>query len=137
MSSNVWQCLVDPVQFETAILNLLINARDAMKNGGSLTISVNNTSITESSEAIKAGDYVEILIQDTGKGMDRDQLSQAFEPFFTTKEVGKGTGLGLSMVFGFLRQSNGSIELSSEIGEGTRVKGSIYCYWRTMMICGS
>ena len=119
---NASQCLVDPVQFETAILNLVINARDAMNSGGSLTISVQNTSISKDSDALKAGEYVEVLIEDTGKGMSLDQLNQAFEPFFTTKDVGKGTGLGLSMVFGFLRQSNGQIDLSSEKGEGTKVR---------------
>lgn len=115
---------VDPALLETAVLNILNNARDAMPKGGVLTMEARNVVIDEAfvetrNEEISAGHYVMLAISDTGVGMDNETLSQVFEPFFSTKGVGKGTGLGLSMVFGFVRQSNGALRAYSEVGVGT------------------
>ncbi len=112
--------LADPTQVEVAVLNLAINARDAMPAGGVLTITTRKTRIAGDPE-LDAGDYVELAISDTGSGMSRDVRERAFEPFFTTKEVGKGTGLGLSMVYGMARQSGGTARIDSEPGKGTSV----------------
>ncbi len=118
-----WQALVDGPQLENAILNLCINARDAMPEGGLLIIETANRHVDEELAAqigeIAAGDYLVLSISDTGIGMAGDTLAHAFEPFFTTKEVGKGSGLGLSMVYGFAKQSRGHIILYSEPGQGT------------------
>jgi signal transduction histidine kinase/CheY-like chemotaxis protein len=118
--------LIDPSQLSTAILNLAFNARDAMPNGGKLTLETRNVVLDENyasmnSEA-KPGNYVMIAVSDTGDGIPRSLLDKVFEPFFTTKDVGKGSGLGLSMVYGFVKQSNGHIKIYSEEGHGTAVK---------------
>ena len=113
--------MADPTQLEVAVLNLAINARDAMPDGGTLTISSKRRRISEDSE-LEPGNYVELSISDTGCGMEADVANRAFEPFFTTKEVGKGTGLGLSMVYGMARQSGGTARVESEPGKGTTVK---------------
>ena len=114
--------MVDPAQLETAILNLCINARDAMPDGGRLIISVGPRSVAAGGrDELAAGDYIKLAISDTGNGMSEAVRLRAFEPFFTTKEVGKGTGLGLSMVYGFAKQSGGSVTIESKIGVGTRV----------------
>ncbi|HUN39677.1 MAG TPA: response regulator [Acetobacteraceae bacterium] len=119
----LWPCRIDPVQFEAAILNLVVNARDAMPNGGMLEIAAVNvtvaTPLLEPSGALDPGDYVCIRVTDTGVGMGPDIAARAFEPFFTTKEVGRGTGLGLSQVYGFMKQSEGHVALESEPGRGT------------------
>jgi PAS domain S-box-containing protein len=112
----------DPHQLETAILNLAINARDAMPQGGTLTVSTGLRSVRAKTAALNntvAGDYVVISVADTGSGMSADVISKVFEPFFTTKEVGKGTGLGLSQVYGFAKQSGGFVTIDSVVGEGT------------------
>jgi CheY-like chemotaxis protein/two-component sensor histidine kinase len=113
--------MADPTQLEVAILNLAINARDAMPNGGVLTFSSKRIRIADDPE-VEDGDYVELCISDTGLGMPPEVAERAFEPFFTTKEVGKGTGLGLSMVYGMARQSGGTARLDSTPGKGTAVK---------------
>ena len=120
---GLWHCHVDPVQLEAAILNLVVNARDAMPGGGKLRIESVNVSVGttggEAERGIPAGDYVQIIVSDTGQGMPPEVLERVFEPFFTTKEVGKGSGLGLSQVYGFLKQSDGHILIDSTPGEGT------------------
>ena len=113
--------MADPTQLEVAVLNLAINARDAMPEGGVLSFTTRRVRIAGEPE-IEDGDYVELTISDTGPGMTPDVLERAFEPFFTTKEVGKGTGLGLSMVYGMARQSGGDARIESEPGKGTAVK---------------
>jgi signal transduction histidine kinase len=126
-SDNVWRVRADPNQLENVILNLAVNSRDAMPDGGRLTIETRNALLDESllktlPEAGAAGPYVLIGITDTGTGMDQTTLERAFEPFFTTKEAGRGTGLGLSQVYGFVRQSHGVVKIYSELGGGTSVK---------------
>jgi PAS domain S-box-containing protein len=120
-SEDLWPCQVDPAHLETAIINLALNARDAMPEGGSLEIQLSNSIIHTVAGLPIRGEYLELKITDSGSGMSQELTSQAFEPFFTTKDVGKGTGLGLSMVFGFIRQSGGHIELDSTEGTGTTV----------------
>ncbi len=119
---NLWRVEVDPNQLENALLNLAINARDAMPEGGRLTIETANEKVDARTRDIAPGEYVTISVADTGVGMARDVLERAFEPFFTTKEVGKGTGLGLSMVYGFVRQSGGYVKAISELGGGATVR---------------
>jgi PAS domain S-box-containing protein len=118
--------LVDPQQLESALLNLVVNARDAMPRGGKLTITTENVEIearqAASMSGISAGEYVMIAIADTGQGMTPEVLAHAVEPFYTTKEVGKGSGLGLSQVYGFVTQSGGHVEIESAPGKGTTVK---------------
>ncbi|HKT77678.1 MAG TPA: ATP-binding protein [Sphingobium sp.] len=125
-AARAWPIEVDTNQMENALLNLAVNARDAMPQGGKLTIEVANTHIdahyAAREEDVRAGQYVLISLSDTGEGMDADTLNHAIEPFFTTKEVGRGTGLGLSMVYGFIKQSGGHIRVYSEVGQGTTVK---------------
>jgi signal transduction histidine kinase/CheY-like chemotaxis protein len=119
---QLWTCHVDPTQLQTAILNLTLNARDAMPNGGTLTIKMRNIALHEDAiVGAASGSYIQLSVSDTGCGMTREALDRAFEPFFTTKEVGKGTGLGLSMVYGFVRQSGGQVTIESAIGMGTTV----------------
>lgn len=122
---DVWPVLVDPNQLEHAILNLAVNARDAMDDGGTLTIhtSTRHMDAEEASlhEGLAVGDYLVLSVSDTGTGMTPDTVSKAFDPFFTTKEVGEGSGLGLSMVFGFVTQSHGTVEITSAPGEGADV----------------
>jgi CheY-like chemotaxis protein/two-component sensor histidine kinase len=113
--------MADPTQLEVAILNLAINARDAMPEGGVLHFATKPVRIEDDPE-LDDGDYIELTISDTGVGMSEDVALRAFEPFFTTKEIGKGTGLGLSMVYGMARQSGGTARIETEIGEGTAVK---------------
>jgi signal transduction histidine kinase len=126
LAPRLWTVEADPNQLENAILNLAINARDAMAEGGKLTIETQNTHLDHSYAAqnpeVSVGQYAVICISDTGIGMDSETAAKAIEPFFTTKEVGKGTGLGLSMVYGFVKQSGGHIKIYSEPGEGTTVK---------------
>ncbi|RUY27077.1 response regulator, partial [Mesorhizobium sp. M7A.F.Ca.CA.001.13.2.1] len=115
----------DAGQLESALLNLCVNARDAMPGGGKLTIETSNAHIDDRyarENAISSGQYVMIAVTDSGTGMTADVLARAFDPFFTTKGVGKGTGLGLSQVYGFVRQSGGSVKIYSELGVGTTLK---------------
>jgi CheY-like chemotaxis protein len=127
LAPGLWPTMVDANQLESAILNLAVNARDAMEQGGALQIETANVQVGEglaTEYAIAAGDYVTISVADTGVGMTQEVMAKAFDPFFTTKPVGKGTGLGLSQVFGFIRQSGGHVKIRSEPGAGTAV--SIY-----------
>jgi len=120
---GLWACRIDPAQFEAAILNLAVNARDAMPSGGELAIRTSNVMIEPAAAArmaeLTTGDYALVEVTDTGLGMDPDVAAHAFEPFFTTKEVGKGTGLGLSQVYGFVKQSGGHITIQTKPGSGT------------------
>jgi signal transduction histidine kinase/CheY-like chemotaxis protein len=124
-ADGLWQVEADPIQLETAILNLAVNARDAMSQGGKLTIAACNSFLDEDycrhHEELVAGQYVQIAVSDTGTGMSKDILERVFEPFFTTKVAGQGTGLGLSQVYGFVKQSSGHIQIDSEPGKGTTV----------------
>jgi len=122
---NLWRCRTDPHQLETAILNLAINARDAMPQGGKLIIKTANRSVDAAFAArwaASAGDYAVVSVQDTGIGMSAEVLAHVFEPFFTTKDVGKGTGLGLSQVYGFAKQSGGFVTVASTPGRGTLIE---------------
>jgi signal transduction histidine kinase len=120
--AGTWPIFVDPHQFENAVLNLAVNARDAMPNGGTLTISIANGTLAKKDfEGAPAGDYVRIAVTDTGTGMNDEVRRRIFEPFFTTKPLGSGTGLGLSQVFNFARQSEGSVVVESTPGQGTTV----------------
>ena len=122
LQPDTWLCRVDPAQFEAAILNLAVNARDAMNRSGRLTITSDNITVDHSAVAgLSRGDYVFVSVEDTGCGMSKDVLLRAFEPFYTTKEVGKGTGLGLSQVYGFAKQCGGTVQIESEVGRGTKV----------------
>lgn len=126
LAGGLWRCHADTSQLENSIINLAVNARDAMSEGGRLTIETANCHLDDSYAAahaeVPAGQYVLIAVTDTGAGMSKDVIAKAFEPFFTTKPVSKGTGLGLSQVFGFVKQSNGHVKIYSEPGEGTTVK---------------
>jgi len=126
LAQDAWTALVDPNQLTSAILNLSLNARDAMPSGGKLVIETNNVYLDEGYASmhsdVSVGHYVMVAVSDTGTGIPPANLERVFDPFFTTKEVGKGTGLGLSMVFGFVKQSNGHIKIYSEEGHGTTVK---------------
>jgi signal transduction histidine kinase len=121
---GLWHAFADPTQIELVVLNLVINARDAMQIGGSVTLETANSTAgpPERPEEPPAGEYVMISVTDTGIGMTKDVLAKAFEPFFTTKEIGKGSGLGLSQVLGFAKQSGGGIRIDTRVGEGTSVK---------------
>ncbi len=124
-SRDLWTCVLDPTQFISAVTNLAINARDAMPGGGVLEIVSSNVRITPqeslNAKGISPGEYVCLSVTDSGTGMTALTKEQAIEPFFTTKRVGQGTGLGLSMVYGFVSQSGGDIEIESEVGQGTTV----------------
>jgi signal transduction histidine kinase/DNA-binding response OmpR family regulator len=126
VAGGLWNAQIDPGQFENAILNLAINARDAMNDGGHLTVEVANAFLDDAYVAqntdVKPGQYVMLAVTDTGSGMSPDVAARVFEPFFSTKPEGQGTGLGLSQVYGFVKQSGGHIKLYSEVGHGTTVK---------------
>mgnify|MGYP006402703447 FL=1 len=126
VAEGLWNTLADPTQVENALLNLAINARDAMDGAGKLTIEASNACLDDSYtvglDDVSSGNYVLLAVTDTGIGMDETTLEQVFEPFFSTKPEGKGTGLGLSMVYGFVKQSGGHIKIYSEPGHGTTVK---------------
>jgi PAS domain S-box-containing protein len=126
LAAGLWTAFVDANQLENAILNLAINARDAMRDGGQLKIATANIRLNETHtsqhEDLEAGDYVVIRVSDTGTGMPPDVLARAIDPFFTTKPVGEGTGLGLSMIYGFARQSGGHLHMESRVGHGTTVE---------------
>lgn len=120
----LWQALTDPTQTEMIILNLAINARDAMPDGGQLTLTTRNTHIDQRPQRPEdpdPGEYVMLSIRDTGCGMSEDVLAKVFEPFFTTKDIGKGSGLGLAQVFGFAKQSGGGVRIATTLGRGTEV----------------
>jgi PAS domain S-box-containing protein len=125
-AGGVWQVEADETQLETAVLNLALNARDAMPDGGKVTIEASNTFLDEiycsKNTEVRPGQYVEISVTDSGLGMSADVAGRAFEPFFTTKEAGQGTGLGLSQVYGFVKQIGGHVKIYSEAGHGTTVK---------------
>jgi nitrogen-specific signal transduction histidine kinase/CheY-like chemotaxis protein len=126
LAADAWTAMVDPNQLSTAILNLALNARDAMPNGGKLALETSNIYLDEAyagmHSEVTVGNHVMIAVSDTGSGISPANLERVFDPFFTTKEIGKGTGLGLSMVFGFVKQSGGHIKIYSEEGHGTTVK---------------
>jgi PAS domain S-box-containing protein len=126
IAGGLWNTLVDPNQVENAVLNLAINARDAMPAGGKLTIEAGNAFLDDAyaaaHEGVQAGQYVMLAVTDTGSGMPPDVVERVFEPFFSTKPEGKGTGLGLSMVYGLVKQSGGHVKIYSEVGHGTTVK---------------
>jgi len=126
VTSDLWPAVADDNQLESAILNLGINARDAMPDGGELTIAARNVHLTDrelaDSDHAEAGDYVEISVTDTGTGMPPEVLRKAFDPFYTTKPLGQGTGLGLSMIYGFIQQSRGHVVIDSEEGRGTTIR---------------
>lgn len=125
-TGELWTTEIDPGQLEVALLNLAINARDAMPEGGRLLIETANTLLDEAyvqdQVDVTAGEYVQVSVSDSGTGMAADTLSQAFDPFFTTKMMGKGSGLGLSMVYGFVKQSGGHARIYSEEDEGTTIR---------------
>lgn len=125
LAAGLWACFCDPNQLENAILNLCINARDAMAGSGCITIETANTWVDQRAARerdMPQGQYVAICVTDTGAGMTKDTIDRAFDPFFTTKPAGKGTGLGLSMIYGFAKQSGGQTRIYSEVGQGTTVK---------------
>ncbi|MEO6781424.1 MAG: response regulator, partial [Bradyrhizobium sp.] len=125
VSDDLWDTLCDPNQLESALLNLAINARDAMPDGGTLTIATANARVegmTADNPTLAPGDYICVVVTDTGTGMSAEVAARAFDPFFTTKPIGQGTGLGLSMIYGFARQSNGHATIDSKLGQGTSVR---------------
>jgi two-component system NtrC family sensor kinase len=128
LGAGLWRAFVDANQLENALLNLAVNARDAMPDGGKLTIETANSHldsdylVREGLDDLKPGQYVLLAVSDTGAGMSKETVARAFDPFFTTKSVGQGTGLGLSMVFGFVKQSGGHVKIYSEVGHGTTVR---------------
>ena len=123
VADDVWTVFADQAQLELALVNLIINARDAMPDGGTVTISAENRDVSPGSRTeLQPGNYVRLGVEDTGTGISSEHMQKVMEPFFTTKEVGKGSGLGLSMVYGFAQQSNGAFRLDSELGRGTRAE---------------
>jgi PAS domain S-box-containing protein len=131
-AAGLWPSLIDPSQLENAILNLCINARDAMPQGGKITIETGNRWLDERSakeRGVEPGQYISLCVSDTGTGMSPDIIAKAFDPFFTTKPLGVGTGLGLSMIYGFAQQSGGAVRIYSEIEQGTMVCIYLPRYW--------
>ncbi|MNB58388.1 Blue-light-activated protein [compost metagenome] len=126
LNDNLWVAEADPNQLESALLNLVINARDAMPDGGKLVVETSNQVLkrefTEAYNNLEPGDYVMLSVTDNGSGMPQSVINRAFDPFFTTKPIGQGTGLGLSMIYGFSKQSRGHVSIDSEIDEGTTVR---------------
>jgi len=126
LAPDLWPAMADAAQVESALANLAINARDAMPNGGRLTLETANEHLdqryADANVDAQQGDYVMLAVSDTGTGISPEVLNRVFEPFFTTKEQGKGTGLGLSMVYGFAKQSRGHVKIYSEVGQGTTVR---------------
>ena len=126
LNPNLWVAEADPNQLESALLNLVINARDAMPNGGELVVKTSNQHLdiayTKAHSNLQAGDYVVLSVTDNGCGMPQNTINRAFDPFFTTKPIGQGTGLGLSMIYGFSKQSRGHVSIDSEVGRGTTVR---------------
>jgi CheY-like chemotaxis protein len=126
LAGGVWQVSADENQLENALLNLAVNARDAMPDGGKLAIATSNVTLPDDEaqmrEEVAPGDYTQIAVTDNGIGMTREVLVKAFDPFFTTKDIGQGTGLGLSQVYGFVKQSGGHVQIISEPGLGTSVR---------------
>jgi CheY-like chemotaxis protein/anti-sigma regulatory factor (Ser/Thr protein kinase) len=118
IDDDVWPVTVDISELETALVNLAINARDAMAMGGTITVGAHNCTVAGAPDA---GDYVAVSVEDSGTGIAPDVLSRIFDPFFTTKPIGKGTGLGLSQVHGFAHQAGGTVKVESELGKGTRI----------------
>jgi signal transduction histidine kinase len=121
LEPGAWPVLADPGQVRMALLNLSVNARDTMESGGALLISTGNVTVAaaDASPALQAGDYGALCVRDSGPGMSEEALAHLFEPFFTTKDVGKGSGMGLAQVYGFVRQSQGDVQVSSSPGQGT------------------
>jgi CheY-like chemotaxis protein len=123
---KAWPAMADPAQLESAVLNLLLNARDAMPSGGKLTIETLNVFLDQAycdaNHEVQVGDYLMVAVSDNGEGMSAQTIQQVFEPFFTTKAIGKGTGMGLSMVYGFVKQSKGNVKIYSDLGFGTTIK---------------
>jgi CheY-like chemotaxis protein len=123
-TDHLWSTLVDPNQLENVLLNLCINARDAMPDGGTISIETGNRTIDRAAGSLReipAGDYVSLAVSDNGVGMTHEVAKRAFEPFYTTKPIGLGTGLGLSMIHGFVNQSGGHVRIHSAVGQGTTV----------------
>jgi PAS domain S-box-containing protein len=122
LAGDLWRTKLDPAQMESSLLNLVINARDAMPEGGVLTVETGNATVDPDNPELPPGDYAVVAVSDTGHGMSPDILAKVVEPFFTTKGVGKGSGLGLSMIYGFAKQSGGQLRIYSEVGHGTTVR---------------
>lgn len=121
LADGLWPAMTDSNQFESALLNLILNSRDAMPDGGRITIRTSNAEISQPHGDVPVGEYVLVAVSDTGSGMPPEVIAKAFEPFFTTKPIGQGTGLGLSMIYGFVKQSGGHIRIKSELNRGTTI----------------